>query len=149
MNMWIPQHEPQSTRIDVKDDGWDQFTEALCRFLFGSVMDTLQQSHHDVPISDMDGWYSPSENDKDLDEDNVVPRYLVDHELNLSYVFTTLAHILSVDPDDFTPLMKKKILQVLLRSVLHPKGLQDAAKAIVDAISRDIRGSNNQFQNSC
>jgi hypothetical protein len=140
MNMWIPQTENLEDEafdaIVANDDRCDQLTESLCRFIFGSILDAVHQS---IPLDETEGWYNPSEKDKDTANDEVcaIPKPLLDHDQNLSYVFASLARLkekgTSEDHDflpEFSPFVKKRIVQALLSTVLHPSSLRKMAAHI-------------------
>lgn len=139
--MWIPQdssahigHSGES--LAPNDDKWDQFTEAICRFLYGSVMDAFQRSNQGIPLGECEGWYSPSEKSDSNNEDAPIPPDLIDHDQNLEYLFITLANLCSIHPTDISSDTKKRILQVLLASMLHPNRLEETATTIIESVNR-------------
>lgn len=132
----------------ITDDRWDQFTESLCRFIFGTILDGIKQSKHSIPVGERDGWYSPSESTGD-EGINEIPRDLIDHDQNLTHVFTTLNRIINdnnnsnnknlssiYEDNEIKPEIKKRILQQLLSTILHPKSLQSIGENMIDKLNQ-------------
>lgn len=149
MNMWIPQREAigEDQIIDTaaNDDRCDQLTESLCRFIFGSVVDAVHRSNQSIPLNETEGWYSPSEKDKDIPGDDVcgIPEPLLDHDQNLSYLFASLAQLQKNETNqgdllEFSPFVKKRIVQRLLSTVLHPSSLREMASKIMKEINGQV-----------
>jgi hypothetical protein len=187
INMWIPQKENEEAAEaeaaegtgDGKaslghDDRYDQITESLCRFIFGSVLDAVYHSNQTIPLDDTEGWYSPSEksNDNEMttaattDRQDSLPPSLVDHDQNLSYLFASLAQLtptqtlteqqqqqqkmngmneedenLNSVSEELSPVLKKRILQSLLSTLLHPSSLREAATQILQVMHRQVTES--------